>query len=185
MSIYFLKSSRLGFRAWTAEDLPLAMRLWSDEKVTRYIDARSKLTASQVEERLFKEIRIFSEYGVQYWPLFLLEGNVFIGCCGLRPYKSEQKRYELGVHICAGQWGHGYASEAGSAVIEYAFTGLSAKSLFAGHHPQNEVSRHLLQKIGFRYTHDEFFPPTGLMHPSYLMTAEKFVQAKQKDKLIF
>ena len=35
MSIYFLKSSRLGFRAWTVEDLPLAMRLWSDEKVTR------------------------------------------------------------------------------------------------------------------------------------------------------
>lgn len=25
----------------------------------------------------------------------------------------------------------------------------------------------LLTKLGFTHTHDEFYPPTGLMHPSY------------------
>ncbi|MDX6457526.1 MAG: hypothetical protein QOE55_1223, partial [Acidobacteriaceae bacterium] len=33
-SEYFLASERLGFRAWRKEDLPLAMELWTDVRVT-------------------------------------------------------------------------------------------------------------------------------------------------------
>ena len=33
-SEYFLASERLGFRAWRNEDLPLAMELWTDVRVT-------------------------------------------------------------------------------------------------------------------------------------------------------
>jgi hypothetical protein len=29
------------------------------------------------------------------------------------------------------------------------------------------ASRALLGKLGFRYTHDELYAPTGLLHPSY------------------
>lgn len=32
---YFLRSERVGFRTWTAEDLPLALGLWGDPEVTR------------------------------------------------------------------------------------------------------------------------------------------------------
>jgi len=41
--------------------------------------------------------------------------------------------------------------------------------LFAGHHPENHASRRILSKLGFRLTHEEFYPPTGLLHPSYLL----------------
>ena len=34
----------------------------------------------------------------------------------------------------------------------------------------NIASVQLLKKLGFTYAHDEFYPPTGLYHPSYLMT---------------
>jgi RimJ/RimL family protein N-acetyltransferase len=53
--------------------------------------------------------------------------------------------------------------------------------LFAGHNPKNEASRQLLEKLGFRYTHDEYYAPTGLNHPSYMMTAEEYVQLKNSD----
>jgi [ribosomal protein S5]-alanine N-acetyltransferase len=33
--------------------------------------------------------------------------------------------------------------------------------IFAGHHPENEGSGRLLAKLGFVYTHDELYPPTG------------------------
>jgi RimJ/RimL family protein N-acetyltransferase len=46
---------------------------------------------------------------------------------------------------------------------------LAASALFAGHHPANRSSRDLLLKLGFRYTHDEYYAPTGLQHPSYLL----------------
>jgi ribosomal-protein-alanine N-acetyltransferase len=37
MNYYFLKTSRLGFRQWSIADLPLAMALWGDPEVTRFI----------------------------------------------------------------------------------------------------------------------------------------------------
>jgi RimJ/RimL family protein N-acetyltransferase len=71
-------------------------------------------------------------------------------------------------------WRCGYASEAACAVIEYAFKKLKANGLFAGHNPRNEASRCLLEKLGFHYTHDEYYPPTGLNYPSYLLKADEY-----------
>ena len=55
-------------------------------------------------------------------------------------------------------------------MIKYAFETLNKEKLFAGHNPKNEASRKTLKKLGFIYTHDEFYAPTGLMHPSYIKT---------------
>ncbi len=63
-------------------------------------------------------------FGVQYWPLFLKEGERFIGCCGLRPYDLSKDIYELGVHLLPKFWGMGFAREACARVIHYAFIDL-------------------------------------------------------------
>ncbi|HEV2387806.1 MAG TPA: GNAT family N-acetyltransferase [Candidatus Acidoferrales bacterium] len=162
---YFLKTSRLGFRRWSPEDLPLAWALWGDPEVTRLIGG--PFSEAEVERRLDREIAAIEASGVQYWPIFLLGGDLHVGCCGLRPYRPEGRIYELGFHIRRGFWGQGLAEEAARAVILFAFETLGAKGLFAGHHPANAPSRHLLEKLGFRFTHEEFYPPTGLQHPSY------------------
>ena len=176
---YFLTTQRLGFREWTMQDIPLAISLWGDVMVTNLIDARGQLTHDQVTERLTKEIASMKQYGVQYWPIFELATGEFLGCCGLRPYRLDDGTYELGVHLCADRWGRGYATEAGAAVINYAFEKLGAKGLFAGHHPRNAASSNFLQKLGFRHTHDEYYPPTGLQHPSYLLSLEEFNSGKK------
>ncbi|MCG3156961.1 MAG: hypothetical protein DKINENOH_03591 [bacterium] len=176
---YFLTTSRLGFRCWREDDLPLALGLWGDHEVTRYIDARGRLTTKQVLDRLGKEMATAKAFGVQYWPLFLLASDEHIGCCGLRPYDSSKGIYEIGFHIRSAHWRRGYAAEAACAVLQYAFAQLGASALFAGHHPQNEASRLLLEKLGFHFTHREFYPPTGLEHPSYLLKAEEFAAARR------
>jgi RimJ/RimL family protein N-acetyltransferase len=88
----------------------------------------------------------------------------------------EERIYEIGVHVRKAFWGQGYAPEATKAVMKYAFNSVEVKALFAGHNPANDASRRVLEKLGFRYTHDEFYPPTGLNHPSYLLTAEEFAR---------
>ncbi len=170
---YFMSTNRLGFRRWQEDDFELALALWGDYEVTRLIDARGKLTDEQVRERLGKEIANDAQYGVQYWPIFLLEDGDLVGCCGLRPYDLTKQVYEIGFHIRPKHWRRGFALEAARAVIGYAFGPLKAKGLFAGHNPKNEASRQLLGKLGFRYTHDEFYPPTGLQHPSYWLGVEE------------
>lgn len=164
-----MTSARLGFRQWRAEDFPLAKGLWGDPAVTRLIDVRGQLTDDQVRQKLQQELQSGAQFGIQYWPIFLLSTGDHIGCCGLRPYNLDQKIYEIGFHIRSQKWGQGFATEAAQRVITYAFTVLEAQALFAGHNPRNTNSRKLLLKLGFHYTHDEFYEPTGLNHPSYLL----------------
>lgn len=162
---YFMKTTRIGFSVWRAEDHPLALSLWGDPAVTRYICASGIFSPEDIARRLELEIANDAQYGVQYWPIFSLASGDFIGCCGLRPRSEDQ--YEIGFHLRPGFWGQGYAAEAARAVIAHAFDALHARSLFAGHNPHNAGSRKVLLKLGFAYTGDEFYAPTGLMHPSY------------------
>jgi len=171
---YFLASQRIGFRTWAAVDFPLALALWGDPEVTALFDARGRLSEDQVRERLLREIATQLGHGVQYWPVFLLETGDHLGRAGLRPYKIDGGVYEIGVHLRPAFWRRGHATEAAWAVIAYGFRRLGARALFAGHNPRNERSRGLVARLGFRYTHDELYPPTGLLHPSYLLTAEEF-----------
>jgi ribosomal-protein-alanine N-acetyltransferase len=166
---YFLRSRRLGFRLWSDADIDLAIGLWGDPDVTRLIGG--PFSSEQVKARLAREIATLREHGMQYWPVFLLATGEHVGCCGLRPYRAEDRVYELGFHIRKAHWGRGYGQEAGRAVIGYAFKTLKATALFAGHHPANEASGRLLLKLGFEYTHDEYYAATGLNHPSYLLRA--------------
>ena len=167
---YFMRSPRLGFGRWTPDDIDLALALWGDQRVTRLIGG--PFSDNQIRARLAQEIANQTEYGLQYWPLFRLSDAVHIGCCGLRPYHAQAGVLELGFHLRYDYWGQGYASEAARQVICHAFTDLQAPALFAGHHPDNTTSRDLLLRLGFTYTHNEFYPPTGLQHPSYLLFAE-------------
>lgn len=166
--VYFLRTARLGFGHWAADDLPLALALWGDPDVTRLIGG--PLSAAAAEARLGGEIATMHAHGVQYWPIFLLEDDGHAGCAGLRPYRPEQRIYEIGFHLRPAYWGRGLATEAAQAVIAYAFRTIGAHALFAGHHPANAVSRRMLDKLGFRFTHEELYPPTGLRHPSYLLS---------------
>jgi RimJ/RimL family protein N-acetyltransferase len=172
MSAYFLRTRRLGFRFWTLADLELANGLWGDADVTRLIGG--PFSPPQVQERLEHEISNQNQYRVQYWPIFLLSTGKHVGCCGLRPYRLEQKLYEIGFHLRKAYWGQALALEAARVVMDYAFSQLDAAGLFAGHNPANNASRRVLQKLGFRYTHDEYYAPTGLNHPSYLLMKSEF-----------
>ena len=171
---YFLKTARLGFRLWCEDDLAIAQELWGDYEVTKYFDARGTWSRDEIQERLAKEIMTAKKHSVQYWPIFLIETNGHVGCCGLRPYDRPRRVYEIGFHICSNHWRRGYAREAAVAVIHYAFDILNVYGVFAGHNPHNHASRKLLKQLGFRYTHDEYYPPTGLNHPSYMLKAQDY-----------
>ena len=176
---YFLKTERLGFSEWNESDSSLAEMLWGDSKVSFFIGG--PFTAEEASWRLRREIEMRIAHKVQYWPVFLLQENKFAGCAGLRPYKNDERVFEMGVHLLPGCWGQGFGQEAARAVIKFGFERLGAKSLFAGHHPANVASRRLLERLGFRFTHEEFYAPTGLNHPSYRLMNPGVTTAPQGD----
>jgi RimJ/RimL family protein N-acetyltransferase len=168
---YFLRSARLGFSTWAVEDLPLAIGLWEDPEVTKLTGG--PFTRAQVSERLAHELANFRQFGLQYWPIFLLETGEHVGCCGLQPHDLANGVCELGFQLCRVFWRRGFGREAAQAAITYGFSALGVRALYAGHHPSNDASRRLLQGLGFRYTHDEFYPPTKRLEPCYLLTREQ------------
>lgn len=171
---YFMRTSRLGFRRWSAEDFPLAQSLWGDAEVTRLIGGGKAFSSEKIKERLATETANHAAHGVQYWPIFQLAGDEFVGCCGLRPFQPEVGVFEMGFHLRAIHWRKGYAEEAGRAAAAYAFETIGAMELFAGHHPENLRSGRVLEKLGFRYAHHRLYEPTGLMHPAYSLSKEDF-----------
>jgi len=173
MRDYFVETERIGFSLWTHKDYDLALLLWGDEIVTKYISNNGKFTDKEIYERLDTEIKNNESFCVQYWPIFEKVTGDFIGCCGLRPYRVEGNIYEIGFHLRAEYWGKGFASEAARAVIGYAFDKLNASELFAGHNPGNLDSKRILEKLGFKYIGDEYYEPTGLYHPSYKYSFHK------------
>jgi RimJ/RimL family protein N-acetyltransferase len=170
---YFLDSDRLKFRRWSENDIDLAKDLWGNDEVTKFIGG--SFSFEQIQTRLLREISNYNQYGIQYWPVFLRKDNSFIGCCGLRPYKPEEKVFEIGFHLCSDYWGHGYATEAAKCIIQYAFDKIEVSKLFAGHNPNNTASKKVLNRLGFQYVHDEYYQPTGLYHPSYELSHANYL----------
>ncbi len=161
---YFLKSERLGFGLWREEDGALAWGLFGDPEIARHVGG--PFSREQVKARVRSEMASQERIGAQYWPLFVLSGGEFVGCCGLKS-RPEPDCYEMGFYIMRGAHGRGYAKEAALRVIAHAFGVMRARALYAGHNPRNQASRALLGKLGFALIGEEFYPPTGLMHPLY------------------
>ena len=174
-------TERLAFRIWRDEDLPLMQAIFGDPRVSKLVGG--PFDKAQIRDRLTTELTTQRTEGYQYWPIFVrgtgtmgldvLDHTTHAGCCGLKPRDPAQRIYELGFYLRTEHWGQGYAVEAGHAVVAFAFDVLGATALFAGHHPENGASRTTLARLGFRFTHHELYPPTGLMHPGYELTRNR------------
>jgi RimJ/RimL family protein N-acetyltransferase len=162
-------TQRLHFSQWRATDLNKATLLWGDPRVTALI-AKDAFTPAQIKARLELEITSQAKDGVQYWPLFTTDGEL-IGVCGL--HNSGPAEYELGYHLRPEFWHQGIATEAAQQVIEFAKTQLHALRLIAGHTPKNLASKHVLEKLGFVYTHDVFYAAMGVEEPNYELILRK------------
>lgn len=197
---YWHRTQRLGFSRWGAGDFALAHRLWGDPAVTALVGG--PFTEAQVLARFEKQLRSEREHGIQYWPLHLLSSGEFIGCCGLKPYvpagqikplgdedappgppapalaaRLAETTLEHGFYLLPQYHGQGYGYEAARAVLAHAFQALGARSVFAGHHPDNHISGALLGKLGFTLLFGEFYEFTQRWHPGYLLTAEEWANA--------
>ncbi|GGR10564.1 GNAT family N-acetyltransferase [Deinococcus ruber] len=75
--------------------------------------------------------------------------GLLIGDLALRTF--EVQHGELGFTFSPEVQGQGYATEAASAVLEYAFGTLQLHRVIAGTDPRNHPSARLLRRLGFRH----------------------------------
>jgi len=163
-------SARLTFRSWTDEDTALAEALWCDPEVTRFFGGA--MTQEQAHHRLHAECVREISFGVQYWPMFLRETGEFAGCAGLRPWSMDSKKIEVGVNLMRSAWGLRLGEEALLAVLAHGFDTLDLPVIVAGHGIAHNDSRKLLDRVGFKYTHNILWGPKEIEVCMWAITAE-------------
>jgi RimJ/RimL family protein N-acetyltransferase len=115
--------------------------------------------AAEIQFRIF-ELR---RKGVGCFAVTLRDDGRFIGYCGLQLYLWERHPFstpevELFYKLGRDFWGQGYATEAGRAVIEHAFSTLRLPRLVSWADAGNERSIALLRRLGFEVTPAEEAP---------------------------
>jgi RimJ/RimL family protein N-acetyltransferase len=79
------------------------------------------------------------------------EGGAVIGHCGFHGPPEDVGRAEIGYTVLPAFRGRGYATEAASALVEYA-RGQEVATVFATVAPDNAPSLRVVEKLGFRQT---------------------------------
>jgi RimJ/RimL family protein N-acetyltransferase len=90
-----------------------------------------------------------------------------VGCGGLS--RRQSGSVELGYWIARSHWGHGFATEAGAALVEIA-RALGLPTIEAGHFIDNPASGRVLEKLGFE--------PRGIVAPRFSCARQAEVPAR-------
>jgi RimJ/RimL family protein N-acetyltransferase len=89
---------------------------------------------------------------IDLWPVIEKRSGQVIGHCGLVEKKVDDRAESELVYVFhTSVWGEGYATEAASAVKEYAFERLGLKRIIALIAPENTASERVAKKVGMRF----------------------------------
>ena len=77
------------------------------------------------------------------------EDDAFVGICNLRDFDTRCRRAEVGYSLLPSAWGHGYANEAVSALLDWGFDRMDLNRVEADIDPRNAPSARALERLGF------------------------------------
>ncbi len=146
-------------------DLDALAALYSDPEVRRYFPDGTR-TYEQTREELDWIIEVYyRQYGYGLWASILKETGAFIGRCGLLPWEIDGRtEVEVAYLLDKSYWGRGLATEAASAIVDYAFATLPVERLICLQDPKNKASRDVAVKVGMSLLWDDYVDEYGLSH---------------------
>ena len=156
-----LATDRLILRTWQHDDIDWLATMNQDPEVMRYFPNLQDRTYTQgIIERA---IRQQAECGYSLYVVEIKATGEPIGFVGLLKTNFEAHftpATEIGWRIKSSQWRQGYAFEAASAVLHYAFTALEMEALLSFTAAINIPSRALMEKLGMvRDPNEDFYFP--------------------------
>ena len=146
-----LETTRLVIRSFEPSDAEKWIALVNDPEVARYTSSGTDATMETFLGMLERRRALERERGYAIWAVDLKDTGTFIGQCGLPLTKSAEPEIALTYHLDKRVWGSGYATEAATAVLAYAFGTLVIERVVALVRRENIASRRVIEKCGMRY----------------------------------
>lgn len=144
-----LETERLRLRSVNDADASALFAMHSNARVMRYWDA----PAWNEPLRADRFIAACHEIAAAGTGIRLAverrSDQAFIGWCSLTRVNPQYRSASMGYCYDAAAWGHGYATEAGRALLHWGFDTLDLNRVQAETDTRNVASARVLEKLGF------------------------------------
>ena len=182
MSGMRIETERLVLRSWLADDVDAFLVVNSDPEVMATLGP--VMNREQVAATIVRMQRIEAEHGHCFWAMVRQEDNRLIGWCGairgsVDPIMGQA---EIGWRMARDCWGHGYATEAAAATLDWLFANRPDEAAWAITTPANRGSRAVMERLGMTYLPELDFDHPGipaddplLRHVTYRIRREQWL----------
>ena len=141
---------RLVLREFTAHDVDALHALDSDPRVMRYLGDGRPTGREEAEAGIERVLRRYAEHpGQGVWHVSRRDTGQFIGWVSLK-FAGDSPDVEVGYRYVRDAWGHGFATEAATRMLERGFEVVGLERIIGVTHPENAASQRVLMKIGMR-----------------------------------
>lgn len=156
-----LRTDRLLLRGWRESDLAPWAAMNADPEVREYFPG--VLTTEQSEASAAGFQADLDRRGWGWWAVEVRATGEFIGFTGLDPVEDDMPftGVEAGWRLARTAWGHGYATEAARAAVDFGFRRLGLAEVLAVTTATNLRSQAVMRRIGMtRDPADDFDDPS-------------------------
>ena len=151
MSNLQLETPRLYLRLMKSSDLDDLLKIFGDPKVMASFGGAT-FNREQMEGWMQRNLEHQNRHGYGLFSVILKSEGLLIGDCGLEHMDLDgDQATELGYDFRSDYWNQGFATEAATAVRDYAFKVLHLPRLISLIRVGNEASRRVSEKIGMRF----------------------------------
>jgi [ribosomal protein S5]-alanine N-acetyltransferase len=165
-----LETDRLILRQFHSFDGDAMDHVFGDPEVMLY--GSGVQTQAWVRDWLRDRLEDYQQLGFGPWAVVEKTGRTVIGYAGLFhfPDIAGQPEIEVGYRLARAHWGQGFATEAVTAIRDYAFDVLCLPRLIALIDPQNTASIRVAEKVGLSY--EKAVMLEGYTHPDHVYSVQ-------------
>jgi RimJ/RimL family protein N-acetyltransferase len=159
-----IETERLFMRRFTMDDLDALAPIFAKSEVFWYPAKRGytrEETAKMLQTRFIDR---WEEQGFGHFAVFRKSDERLLGYTGLGiPYFLPEvlPAVELGYRYDPDAWGHGYATEASAASLDFGFDTVGLDRIIAIYHPENVRSGDVMRRLGMKVERETIHPADG------------------------
>jgi len=145
-----LKTERLVIRSYREDDATPLHEVFGSPDVMKWTPSPPSKDVAETAQRLARTMAFTARQppGMGLWAVELKDASEFLGQVGLFPVEGKGPEVEVAYELAPRVWGHGYATEAARALVDYGFGELSLRRIVALILPDNARSRNVASKCG-------------------------------------
>ncbi len=171
--VVIIETPRLILRHFVDDDVDAVFAVIGDPETMKFYP--QKFTRDDAQRWVSRSRQRYRTDGFGLFAVVLKSNGEVIGNCGVVTQDIEgEPLLEVGYHFRRDYWGHGYATEAARACMDYAFRQIGAAKVISLILAENLPSRRVAKRNGMTVERQVIFH--DLPHLMYAMIRENYGQ---------